>query len=93
MSDKRGSGGGGRKPTDETTCEEALALVYEYLDGELEPERTDIVRRHLAQCRCCYPHFDFERMFLDYVRDVGGTPRSSPELRDRIRRILERESG
>ncbi len=77
----------------ELTCEESLAAVYENLDGELDPGSQEDVRRHLEECRNCYPYFNFERLFLDYVHQVGRAGRSNTELERRVRSLLEEESG
>lgn len=77
----------------ELTCEESLARVYEYLDGELDATEHDAVHRHVEKCRKCYPHFDFERMFLDYVHEVGAGEQPNPELERRVRELLAREAG
>jgi len=77
----------------ELSCEEALARVYEYLDGELAPAWNEAVRRHVQKCRRCYPHFDFERMFLDYLHEAGNEPRENPELERRIRALIDAEPG
>lgn len=77
----------------ELACEEALALVYEYLDGELDPASNEAVRRHVQMCRRCYPYFDFERMFLDYLHEAGNESRGSPELERRIRALIDAEPG
>ena len=74
----------------EITCEQALARVYEYLDGELDPAGHEAVRAHVETCRHCYPHFDFERMFLDYVYEVGGRETYRPGLEERVRALLAR---
>ncbi|MCL7971587.1 MAG: zf-HC2 domain-containing protein [marine benthic group bacterium] len=85
----------GMRPTDagdpgpkELNCEESLARVYEYLDGELDVVDHDAVRRHLQKCRKCYPHFDFERLFLDYVHELGATEASNPGLAERVRAMI-----
>lgn len=83
------SGSGGN----ELTCEESLARVYEYLDGELDPAEYDAVRHHLEKCRRCYPHYDFERLFLDYVHELGAGEESKPGLIDRVRQMLSAEAG
>ena len=63
---------GGESQVHELDCEESLARVYEYLDGELDTADHTAVRHHLEKCRSCYPHFDFERMFLDYIHEIGA---------------------
>jgi anti-sigma factor (TIGR02949 family) len=91
MSEQRGTrrdDGPPRKP-DEATCEEALAVVYEFLDGELDPECGERVRRHLERCRRCWPYFDFERHFLDGLHETAGEGTASPDLVRRVRALLD----
>ena len=77
-----------RSSEPELSCEEALARVYEFLDGELDASQHDGVRRHLQKCRRCYPYFDFERLFLDYIHELGAAEESRPGLDERIREVL-----
>jgi anti-sigma factor (TIGR02949 family) len=48
-------------------CLDVVRQLWDYLDGELTDERMEAIRAHLAACRDCHPHFDFERAFLDAV--------------------------
>lgn len=73
----------------EITCEQALARVYEYLDGELAPEEEGEVRAHLEVCQRCYPLFNFERIFLDFLRERGTQSAHDPELEERVRVLLD----
>ncbi len=41
-------------------CEEALRLVHEYLDGELDDVPRSRVKRHFDVCGRCYPHLRLE---------------------------------
>ncbi len=70
------------------SCEEAMSRVYEFLDGELDPEWTEKVRAHVEICRRCYPYFNFERVFLDHIRSRGHRAEKSEELERRIREAL-----
>lgn len=89
------TGGGGAPdgadegPPGGITCEEALSRVYEYLDGELEPEMQERIHRHVEICRRCYPYFDFERLFLDYVREKGLASEHREGLEERVKEMLE----
>lgn len=71
------------------TCQEALERMYEYLDGELDPERSDRVRRHLEVCRRCWPRFELERAFIDHIRSRGLRPTREHGLEERIRKLLD----
>jgi mycothiol system anti-sigma-R factor len=83
----------GEPEIQELTCEESLARVYEYLDGELDAAEHEAVRRHVEKCRNCYPHFDFERLFLDYVHEIGAGECPNPELGRRVRELLALEAS
>lgn len=88
------SGGGDPgPPSGGISCDEALARVYEYLDGELEPELQERIHVHLAVCRRCYPFFDFERLFLDHIRERGLAGAAPTELRTRVEALLEHAGG
>jgi mycothiol system anti-sigma-R factor len=45
-----------RKPD----CQEALDILYQYIDGELTVERRVQIKRHLDDCAPCLDAFDFE---------------------------------
>ena len=74
---------------EELSCEEAARHVFEYLDGELPPEYSEKVHRHVEMCRRCFPYFNFERAFLDYVHDRGLRPARSAELEEKLRLLLQ----
>ncbi|MBX6333458.1 MAG: mycothiol system anti-sigma-R factor [Gemmatimonadaceae bacterium] len=56
-------------------CLDVVRQLWDYLDGELTDDRMEAIRAHLAACRNCYPHYDFERAFLDAV---AATRREQP---------------
>jgi mycothiol system anti-sigma-R factor len=43
-------------------CGEALAHLYEYLDGEVAPDDHARIAEHLAECGPCLQEFDVERI-------------------------------
>lgn len=95
--DDRGSGVPPKGSTEEAgglpremECREALGYVYEYLDGELDPDTQERIHRHVEICQRCYPYYDFERIFLDTVRDRGLASGDVERLRDRLEGLLER---
>jgi anti-sigma factor RsiW len=61
--------------TDETErtirCEEALRLLADYLDGELEHQEHRDVERHLHACRSCYSRAEFERGLKSQLSGLG----------------------
>lgn len=41
-------------------CNEAVHVLYEYLDGELTEERRTVIRAHLESCPPCFEGYEFE---------------------------------
>jgi anti-sigma factor (TIGR02949 family) len=73
-------------------CGTVVRRLFDYLDGELSSEREAAMRSHLAVCARCYPHYDFERRFLEALA-ATREDRPAPEtLRARVLESL-RASG
>ena len=45
-------------------CDAVMRQLWDYLDGELTPDREEAVRAHLVVCNRCHPQHDFEQSFL-----------------------------
>jgi len=73
------------------TCEEALTLLAEYLDGELEHADRSSLEHHLAICRACYSRAEFERLLRERLAPLGSEP-PTPAFAQRIRSMIERFS-
>ena len=65
-------------------CAAALRQLWDYLDGELTPERVADVRAHLEGCRRCHPHYDFERAFLEALASTRPDCRCPGELKAKV---------
>lgn len=90
----RQAGGGptaeaAREPAGGMDCEDALARVHEYLDGEIDPDVQERLHGHVEACARCYPTFDRERLFLDHLRRVGFRTRTDDGVRRRIAALEE----
>jgi anti-sigma factor (TIGR02949 family) len=46
----------------ELDCREALAHLYEFIDGEVGPVDSDRIAHHLEECGPCLQEFDVERI-------------------------------
>lgn len=79
----------GCEEIEEISCEEAVSRVYEFLDGELEDAKEERIRCHVLKCERCYPYFNWERVFLANVREKGAVPRANPELKEKVRELLD----
>ena len=72
-------------------CDEALARMYEYLDGELD--QSDVVERirfHLDDCPPCGDSFDFERRLKEVVK-TRLSEEVPAEVMDRLRTVVRSE--
>lgn len=67
-------------------CRECIDHLYEYLDRELTPEVEREIRDHLTHCPPCVAQYDFEDLFLKFVKARCTAQGAPPALR---RRILE----
>ncbi len=45
---------------DDSGCREAVSRLYDFLDGELTPERRATIQHHLDECHDCIEAFEFE---------------------------------
>jgi anti-sigma factor (TIGR02949 family) len=74
-------------PHDHMDCREALDRLYEYLDGELTPERSEAMRAHLTCCAHCFAISDFEAAYRRFLAARARARGAPSELK---RRVLER---
>jgi anti-sigma factor (TIGR02949 family) len=73
---------------DPMSCDEAVQVLWEYLDRELDHALRERVRNHLEQCRHCRSQYTFEGHFLRTVGSVVEAPIETTALRERILEAL-----
>lgn len=83
------SGSGRNAGMEMISCEEARAVLYEYLDGELEGLSYEQVKAHFDVCAKCYPKLSLEKSFLAAVAKAGSGEKAPPELRRKVVGLLE----
>ena len=88
-----GSGSPGERALAMIPCEEAVARLFEYLDGELDDLSEEEVRHHLEVCTACYPRAQFERHFLEALQQSQNGGRASGSLRERVLKALAEDEG
>lgn len=72
-------------------CREIVRQLWPYLDGALPDDWQARVTAHLEECANCLSHYDFERAFLDAVRDSGALAGEFEPLRTRVLAALAAE--
>jgi mycothiol system anti-sigma-R factor len=65
-------------------CSEALALVYNYLDGELGDTSCSEVRKHLDECGPCLREFGLEEAVKRLVHKHCGHDPVPHDLREKV---------
>lgn len=74
-------------------CEEALARLMEFIDGDLPSNEEAAVQAHLEICGRCYPRYDFQRAYHEFTRRIRARDPAPARLRRRLfRLILEQEA-
>ena len=68
------------------SCREVIEQLWDYLDGELPPDRMEEIAAHLAECARCYPQYRFEFAFLEALaRHRERLPAPATALVERLR--------
>lgn len=68
-------------------CAQAIEQLFEFLDSELDDERGDLIRHHLASCETCLAEYDVVDHIKALVKRSCGE-QAPAELRARIRAKL-----
>jgi anti-sigma factor (TIGR02949 family) len=73
---------------DKIRCEDVIAHLFEYLDGEMDAEKRAHINRHLEECRGCYSRAEFEKLLRQKIGELGEEP-APPTLQRRLKTLLE----
>ena len=68
----------------EVPCTEVLAMVYSYIDGEMEDTSADEVRQRLDECGPCLREYGLEEMVKKLVHNCCGHETVPQELRTKV---------
>lgn len=82
------SNGEGAPEMDMISCEDALSLIHEFIDGELEDVSSQQVKAHFDACERCYPHLHLEEAFRESMQRAARGGKASPELKSRLMDLL-----
>lgn len=67
-----------------TPCSEVLALVYVYIDNEIDEQHRIEVTTHLSECSPCEGQYAIERRVQALVRRSCHGTQAPSEVRERI---------
>jgi mycothiol system anti-sigma-R factor len=69
-------------------CRLALEQLFVFLDAEVDEERGDLIRLHLAECEHCFAEYDVVDHLKALVKRSCCEERAPQELHVRIRARL-----
>lgn len=69
-------------------CDEAIRMVYEFLDNELQHHDHDALDAHIHKCRSCFTRVEFEKRLKGLVKDAPQETAPN-NLKLRIKKISE----
>jgi len=70
------------------TCDDIRARRTLYLDDELQGDERLLFESHLQNCVSCRSFIDSEQVFLDAIRQARPLRLASPELRERVKKLV-----
>jgi mycothiol system anti-sigma-R factor len=68
----------------EVPCTEVLALVYSYIDGEMEASGTAEIKQHLDECGPCLREYGLEEAVKRLIAKHCGCDPVPSELRSKV---------
>jgi mycothiol system anti-sigma-R factor len=68
----------------ETPCDEVLARVYTYIDGELEQSGCSEVKQHLDECGPCLREYGLEEVVKKLVSKSCGCDPVPDDLKAKV---------
>ena len=70
-------------------CEEVIAHLVAYLDGEIDDKKRAEIDRHLEECRGCFSRAEFEKRLRNKVEELGKA-NASASLRRRLDELIDK---
>lgn len=74
-------------PSDIHNCEDALRVLAEHLDHELDQHLDKQLLEHLYSCRSCYSRSQFDSRLKAQINELGNEP-VPPTVVDRVHELL-----
>lgn len=78
------------KAIEDIDCQDAIAQLYVYLDGELDDhEAVKKLEHHLGHCHSCFTRSEVERALNKRIRESGKS-QAPDALQKRLRKMIEK---
>jgi anti-sigma factor (TIGR02949 family) len=73
---------------DKLRCEEVIAHLLSYLDGEIDDAKRAQIDHHLGECRGCFSRAEFEKALRDRLRQTADA-QPPASLQGRIKSLID----
>jgi len=70
-------------------CQDLIAVILEYLEGEMTPQDVEEFERHLEKCAPCRAYLATYRRTKEMAADVGRIEMPD-EMKERLREFFHR---
>lgn len=70
------------------SCDEAALFIYPFLDREISADEARLLEEHLAACKDCHGHFEFDKALKQVLKSKILQNRLSPEAWQNIQKKL-----
>lgn len=79
------------KPPRKLDCDQAIRMLFEYLDNELDEHDHEAIEAHLHDCRACFSRMEFDKRLKGMIKeDQEEAYVSAPDaLRGRVKKITD----
>jgi mycothiol system anti-sigma-R factor len=69
------------------TCNQAMTMLFKYLDDELDDVSEADIKQHVHDCRECFSRVDFEEKLRDKVRQSAQS-RVPADIQKRLKNLI-----
>lgn len=73
-------------------CRNALAKLYDYIDGEIGHAEREAIAAHVQACRECFDQFETERLFAEILEQRAPRPSARAEFKSHLLSRIAKES-
>ena len=80
----------GADPRMKAECAELVAMVWEFIDGECDPEDREKLRKHLEECPPCFRLYGLEERIKALIATKCRGEKAPEGLRERLRLEISR---
>ena len=71
------------------SCSDAVARMFEVLEGMVTNRQRKELDVHIEQCRHCCDRFEFEKLFKEKLGKIASQEKAPKELVSKVEKLLK----